>query len=77
MKTLLKRQEEYRVETEIGVQELIEKMKQDKGFELISYTSTYKEKKPTKTMPDGDQYYIVKFKLEYNKENEPKFSEVI
>ena len=32
MKTLLKRQEEYRVETETGVQELIEKMKQDKGL---------------------------------------------
>ena len=77
MKTLLKRQEEYRVETETGVQELIEKMKQDKGFELISYSSTYKEKKPSKANPDSDSYYIVKFKMEYNKENEPKYSDAI
>lgn len=77
MKTLLKREETYRVETEIGVNELIEKMKTDSGFELISYTSTYKEKKGTKANPDGDQYYVVKFKMEYNKENAPKYSEVI
>lgn len=77
MKTLLKREETYRVETEIGVEQLIEEMKSGQGFELISYTSTYKEKKPTKANPDGDQYYVVKFKMEYNKENAPKFSEVI
>ena len=77
MKTLLKRQEEYRVETETGVQELIEKMKQDKGFELISYSSTNKQKKTSNANPDGDSYYIVKFKMEYNKENEPKYSDAI
>ena len=48
MKTLLKREETYRVETETGVEQLIEEMKSGQGFELISYTSTYKEKKPTK-----------------------------
>lgn len=75
MKTLLKREETYRVETETAVEQLIAEMKSGKGFELISYTSTYKEKKPTKMNPDGDSYWVVKFKMEYNKENAPRYAD--
>ena len=75
MRTLLKCEEVYRVETETAVEQLIEEKKKGQGFELISYTSTYKEKKPTKNNPDGDSYWVVKFKMEYNKENNPRYAE--
>lgn len=74
MKTLLKREETYRVETETAVEQLIAEMKEGKGFELISYTSTYKEKKATRANPDGDSYWVVKFKMEYNKETNPRLA---
>ena len=75
MKTLLKREETYRVETETARDELIAQMKKQEGYYLVAVNHVYKEKKPTKANPDGDSYYIVKFKVEYCKENAPTRAE--
>lgn len=56
MGELLKRTEEYRVETEEMADALIEKAKNEaaeKGYELTSYSATHKSKK-------DDDYFIVK-----------------
>ena len=56
MAEILKRTEEYRVETEEQAVALIEQAKEkeaNEGYELVSYTSTHKSKK-------DDDYYIVK-----------------
>lgn len=52
----MKQVDEMRVETEEEAQALIDSFKEkarNEGFELVSYTSTHKEKK-------DDDFYIVK-----------------
>ncbi len=75
MKTLLNKVETYRVETETARDELIAEMKKKEGYYLVSVQHTYKEKKATKANPDGDSYYVVKFKVEYCKETSPTRAE--
>lgn len=56
MAEILKRTEEFRVETEEQAVALIEQAKEkekEEGYELVSYTSTHKSKR-------DDDYYIVK-----------------
>jgi ribosomal 30S subunit maturation factor RimM len=56
MGEIMKRTEEWRVETEEQAVALIEQAKENEkteGYELVSYTSTHKTKK-------DDDFYIVK-----------------
>lgn len=53
---IMKQTDEIRVDTEKEAQALIDSFKEkakNEGFELVSYTSTHKEKK-------DDDFYIVK-----------------
>lgn len=70
MAVLLNVTEVYKAWSEEEVNELIVEAKNDGGSELISHGATYKEKKPTKNNPDGEQYWVVKLKKEMYKENE-------
>jgi len=61
MGEIMKRTEEWRVETEEQAVALIEQAKENErteGYELISYTSTKKEKKQKGEIID--EYFIVK-----------------
>ena len=58
---LLKRTEEYRVETEQEAENFIRDTKEaanEKGYELISYSATHKVKK-------DDDYYLLKLVKSY------------
>lgn len=61
MGELLKQTDEIRVESETQAKNLIEEFKEkarEEGYEIVSYTSTLKEKKSKGDVIDS--YYIVK-----------------
>lgn len=61
METLMKQTDEIMVDTEEQAKALIDSFKEksrEEGFEIVSYTSTLKEKKSKGEVVDA--YYIVK-----------------
>ena len=67
MGEILKQTDEIRVDTEEEAKALIESFKEKaskEGFEIVSYTSTLKEKKSKNMVVDS--YYIVKIIKRWN-----------
>ena len=59
MGEILKRTDEYRVETEADAKQFIEEVKQkarEGGYEIASYSATHKVKK-------DDDYYVIKVSM--------------
>lgn len=59
MGEILKRTDEYRVETEADAKQFIEEAKQkarEGGYEIASYSATHKVKK-------DDDYYVIKVSM--------------
>lgn len=59
MGEILKRTDEYRVETEADAKQFIEEAKQkarEDGYEIASYSATHKVKK-------DDDYYVIKVSM--------------
>lgn len=67
MRTLIKTVETYRVDTEADVRPFIEEQKElgrEEGYDVITYTSDYKEKKKKGEVIDSA--YMVTIKKSYN-----------
>lgn len=64
---IMKRTDEIKVDTEVEAKALIESFKEkakEEAYEIISYTSTLKEKKSKGEIIDS--YYIVKIIMRWN-----------
>jgi len=69
MKYLLSVTENYRVDSEEQVKEMIEEAKSDNRFQLLKYTSQYKERKQKGEVIDA--WYKVTFTKGFTDEKEP------
>ena len=75
MKYLVQTTETYRVDTEDQVKEMIEEAKQDNRFQLLKYTSQYKERKAKGEVIDA--WYNVTFTKGFTDEKEPEATATI
>ena len=75
MKYLISTVENYRVDSEEEVQELIEEAKADGKFALTKYTSTYKERKQKGEVIDS--YWKVSLTKHFTDEKEPDFGTTV
>ena len=72
MKYLVQTTETYRVDTEDQVKEMIEEAKSDNRFQLLKYTSQYKERKAKGEVIDA--WYKVTFTKGFCDERDPEAS---
>lgn len=72
MKYLIQVTETYRVDTEDQVKEMIEEAKADGRFQLLKYTSQYKERKAKGEVIDA--WYKVTFTKGFCDERDPEAS---
>ena len=72
MRYLIQTTETYRVDTEDQVKEMIEEAKSDNRFQLLKYTSQYKERKAKGEVIDA--WYKLTFTKGFCDEREPEAS---
>lgn len=75
MKYLIQVTETYRVDTEDQVKEMIEEAKADGRFQLLKYTSQYKERKAKGEVVDA--WYKVTFTKGFTEERDPEVTATI
>lgn len=75
MKYLIQVTETYRVDTEDQVKEMIEEAKADGRFQLLKYTSQYKERKAKGEVIDA--WYKVTFTKGFTDERDPEVTAII
>lgn len=75
MKYLIQVTETYRVDTEDQVKEMIEEAKTDNRFQLLKYTSQYKERKSKGEVIDS--WYKLTFTKGFTEEKEPELTAII
>ena len=69
-KYLINKIETYRVDSENEAKRFVEDLKKGDG-EVLKHSIEYKERKPTKANPEGDHWYRLIVKRQYNDEKEP------
>lgn len=75
MKYLIQTTEVYRVDSEDQVKEMIEEAKSDNKFQLLKYTSQYKERKAKGEVIDA--WYKLTFTKGFTEEKEPEVTTTI
>ena len=69
MAYLIKTTEQYRVETEEAAKNFIEEQKQNDAYEIVKYSSEYKDRKVKGEI--ADSWYRVTLVKEFNDEKDP------